>query len=63
MLDPVTASRDRLSEPGHWGGYVDESIEEPLAIEESGGASRRLPWLVLLVIAVGVVAFLIGPPA
>lgn len=65
MLDPVTASRDRISEPGpgRWGGYADESIDEPRVVEGSGGAGRWLPWLVLLLIAVVVVAFLIGLPA
>lgn len=63
MLDPVTASRDRLSEPGRWGGYADESIDEPRVVESSGGFGRWLPWLFLALIAVVVVAFLVGLPA
>lgn len=63
MLDPTTASRDRLSESGRWGGYAEDFREEPGPVTESGGIGRWLPWLVLLVIAVIAVAFLVTNPA
>jgi hypothetical protein len=62
VLDPTSVSRDRLQETSRWGGYAGDLPEDQLPIEEQGGASRWLPWLVLLVIAVLVVAVLVGLP-
>lgn len=62
MLDPTTVSRDRLEETGRWGSYVDDYGNDPTRATESGNAGRWLPWLVLLVIAAVVVAFLVANP-
>jgi hypothetical protein len=58
MLDPVTASQDRLrstDRADRW-GYTGELPEDPVPVEESRGAGRWLLWVALLVIAV-IVAF------
>jgi hypothetical protein len=62
MIDPTSASRDRLRDTGRW-GYAGDYDQDSAPVEESGGIGRWLPWVVLLVIAVVVVAFLIGLPA
>ena len=62
MIDPTSASRDRLRDTGRW-GYAGDYDQEPLPADESGGAGRWLPWVVLLVIAIAAVAFLMGIPA
>jgi hypothetical protein len=64
MIDPTSASRDRLQDTGRW-GYAGDSDQDhdPVPVEEAGGIGRWLPWIVLLVIAAVVVAFLAGLPA
>ncbi|MFN8592223.1 MAG: hypothetical protein U0031_12255 [Thermomicrobiales bacterium] len=62
MLDPTTVTRDRLEEKGRWGSYVDDHGNDPTRGTETGSANRWVPWLVLLVIAAVVVAFLVANP-
>lgn len=62
MIDPTAANRDRLQHTGRW-GYAGDYDRDQAPVEESGGIGRWLPWLVLLVIAIVVVAFLVGIPA
>jgi hypothetical protein len=61
MIDPVTASNDRLRETERW-GYTGDSLDEPAPIEESRGAGRALLWAVLLLIAILVVIALFANP-
>jgi hypothetical protein len=53
MIDPVTASNDRLQDTGRW-GYTGELIEDPVSapVEESAGASRWLLWVAILAVVV-----------
>ena len=61
MMDPVTASNDRLRETERW-GYTGDLLDEPAPIEESRGAGRGLLWAVLLLIAIVVVIALLANP-
>ena len=60
MLDPVTASNDRLRDTDRW-GYSGSMIEDPEPVEESRG-SNRLLWLALLAIVVVVLIALFANP-
>jgi hypothetical protein len=53
MVDPVTASNDRLQETGRW-GYTGDVSEDPLpeSVESSAGASRWLIWVAIVAIVV-----------
>jgi hypothetical protein len=63
MIDPVTASNDRLRETNtdRW-GYTGDLLDEPAPIEESRGAGRGLLWALLLLVAVVVVIALFANP-
>jgi hypothetical protein len=61
MIDPVTASNDRLRETERW-GYTGDVLDEPAPNEESRGAGRGLLWVVLLLIAIVVVIALFANP-
>jgi hypothetical protein len=61
MMDPVTASNDRLRETERW-GYTGDLLDEPAPIEESRGAGRGLLWALLLLVAVVVVIALFANP-
>ena len=61
MMDPVTASNDRLHETDRW-GYTGDVVDEPATIEESRGAGRGLLWAVLLLIAIVVLIALFANP-
>lgn len=61
MIDPVTASNDRLRETGRW-GYTGELLEDTAPVEKSRGAGRGLLWAVLLVIAAVIVIALFANP-
>jgi hypothetical protein len=61
MMDPVTASNDRLRETERW-GYTGDALDEPAPIEESRGAGRGLLWAVLLLIAIVVLIALFANP-
>lgn len=60
MIDPVTASNDRLRDTGRW-GYTGEALEDPVVVEEPRG-SNRLLWIALLAIAVVVLIALFANP-
>jgi hypothetical protein len=61
MMDPVTASNDRLRDTERW-GYTGDVVEDSVPIEESRGAGRGLLWALLLLIAVVVVVALFANP-
>ena len=61
MIDPVTASNDRLQETERW-GYTGDLLEDPAPVEESRGAGRGLLWALLLLIAIVVVIALFANP-
>lgn len=61
MIDPVTASNDRLRETSRW-GYTGELLEDSAPIEETRGSSNRLLWIALLAIAVVVLIALFANP-
>ena len=61
MIDPVTASNDRLRETERW-GYTGDLVEDYAPIEESRGAGRGLIWALLLLVAVVVVIALFANP-
>ena len=60
MIDPVTASNDRLRDTGRW-GYTGDMRDDVVPVEESRGSSRLL-WIALLAIAVVVVIALFANP-
>jgi len=62
MIDPVTASNDRLHETDRWGYPGDTLLEDPMPVEESRGAGRGLLWALLLLIAIVVVIALFANP-
>ena len=62
MIDPVTASNDRLRETERWGYTGDRCSTNRAPIEESRGAGRGLLWAVLLLIAIVVVIALFANP-
>ena len=62
MIDPVTASNDRLHETDRWGYTGDTLLEDPVPVEESRGARRGLLWALLLLIAIVVVIALFANP-
>jgi hypothetical protein len=61
MIDPVTASNDRLRETERW-GYTGDVLDDPAPIEESRGAGRGLLWALLLLVAIVVVIALFANP-
>ncbi len=61
MMDPVTASNDRLRDTERW-GYIGDVVDEPAPIEESRGTGRGLLWAILLLIAIVVVIALFANP-
>ncbi len=63
MIDPVTASNDRLRDTGRW-GYTGELREDPVPVEEPRGgfSGNRLLWVALLAIAVIVAIALFANP-
>jgi hypothetical protein len=61
MIDPVTASNDRLRDTERW-GYTGDLLEDSTPVEEPRGAGRGLLWAVLLLIAVVVVIALFANP-
>lgn len=60
MIDPVTASNDRLRETDRW-GYTGSLYEDPAPVEEARG-SNRLLWIALIAIAVVVLIALFANP-
>jgi len=61
MMDPVTASNDRLRETERW-GYTGDLPEDSAPIDEPRGAGRRVLWAVLLLIAIVVAIALFANP-
>jgi hypothetical protein len=61
MIDPVTASNDRLRDTERW-GYTGDLAEDSVPIEESRGAGRGLLWGLLLLVAIVVVVALFANP-
>ena len=63
MLDPVTASNDRLRETstGRW-GYTGDLVDDPAPVEDSEGARPWVLWAALLVIAAVIVVALFANP-
>ena len=61
MIDPVTASNDRLRETDTW-GYTGDLIEDSAPIDEPRGAGRGLLWGLLLLIAIVVAIALFANP-
>jgi hypothetical protein len=63
MIDPVTASNDRLRDrdPDRW-GYAGTMLEDPVPVEEPRGAGNRFLWLALLAIAIVVLIALFANP-
>ena len=62
MIDPVTASNDRLREDtGRW-GYTGDPLEDSAPVEEPRAAGRGLLWAVLLLVAIVVVIALFANP-
>ena len=61
MIDPVTASNDRLRDTNRW-GYTGEMLEDSLPVDEARGSGNRLLWLALLAIAVVVLIALFANP-
>jgi hypothetical protein len=61
MIDPVTASNDRLRETERW-GYTGDLLEDSAPVEESRGAGRGLLWGVLLLLAIVIVIALFANP-
>ena len=64
MIDPVTASNDRLRETNtdRWGYTGDTLLEDPAPVEKSRGAGRGLLWALLLLVAIVVVIALFANP-
>jgi hypothetical protein len=61
MIDPVTASNDRIRDTERW-GYTGDPLEDSAPIEEPRGAGRGLLWAVLLLVAIVVVIALFANP-
>ena len=61
MMDPVTASNDRLRETERW-GYTGDVLEDSTPVDEPRSAGRGLLWAVLLLIAIVVVIALFANP-
>jgi hypothetical protein len=62
MLDPTTARTESLRNTDRW-GYAGDYTEDPVPVDEVGGPSRWLVWVVLLAIAAIVIVALVGLPA
>ena len=62
MIDPVTASNDRLREQSDRWGYTGDPARRPAPVEESRGAGRGVLWAVLLLVAIVVVIALFANP-
>ena len=60
MIDPVTASNERLRDTDRW-GYTGTMLEDPAPVEEARG-SNRLLWIALVAIAVVVLVALFANP-
>jgi hypothetical protein len=61
MIDPVTASNDRLRDTERW-GYTGEPLEDSAPVEAPRAAGRGFLWAVLLLIAVVIVIALFANP-
>jgi hypothetical protein len=61
MIDPVTASNDRLRDTERW-GYTGDPLEDSAPVEEPRPAGRGLLWAVLLLLAIVVVIALFANP-
>ena len=63
MIDPVTASNDRLRETStsRW-GYTGEMIDDPAPLQDTSDAKPWLIWAALLVVAAVVVIALFANP-
>jgi hypothetical protein len=61
MIDPVTASNDRVRETERW-GYTGDLLEDSVPVDEPQGAGRGLLWGVLLLVAIVVVIALFANP-
>jgi hypothetical protein len=61
MIDPVTASNDRLRDTERW-GYTGDPLEDSAPVEEPRAAGRGLLWAVLLLLAIVVVIALFANP-
>jgi hypothetical protein len=61
MIDPVTATNDRLHENERW-GYTSDLVEDsvPAPVDESPGARRWILWVAIVAIAVIVLIALFG---
>lgn len=59
MLDPTTVQNDRLRDTGRW-GYTGEMLEDPVPVEEQGGAGRWLLWVGLVALAIIALIMLTG---
>ncbi|MCC7023523.1 MAG: hypothetical protein IT338_11900 [Thermomicrobiales bacterium] len=60
MIDPTTASNDRLRDTSRW-GYTGVGLDEPMPVEERGGGHRWLLWAALIAIVVIALIALVGP--
>ncbi len=60
MIDPVTASNDRLRDTDRW-GYTGSLYEDRAPVEEARG-SNRLLWIALIAIALVVLIALFANP-
>jgi hypothetical protein len=60
MIDPVTASNERLRETDRW-GYTGAMVEDPVTVEETRG-SNRLLWIALIAVALVVLIALFANP-
>jgi len=61
MIDPVTASNDRLRDTDRW-GYTGSMLDDPVPVDESRGSGNRLLWIALIAIAVVVLIALFANP-
>ncbi len=61
MIDPVTASNDRLRDTERW-GYTGDLLDDPVPVDEPRAAGRGLLWAVLLLVAIVVVIALFANP-
>jgi hypothetical protein len=61
MIDPVTASNDRVQDTERW-GYTGDLLEDSAPVDEPRGAGRGLLWGVLLLFAIVVVIALFANP-
>ena len=62
MIDPVTASNDRLRDTERWGYTGDPLLDDTAPVDEPRGVGRGLLWGVLLLLAIVVVIALFANP-